>query len=309
MIQGLKLINLPPASPLAKEPCGDAFILKTCQRTMIIGHNIVPLLYVDSALKETQYDVFNEEDAYLYLLETICGLKSKVLAENEVTGQFKDAYLEYLAHDQRNPLIMNVLEKLFKDAKEVRSQYLYAVGQQSYAGLSRQFLKSKKNSGRVLLVGSGKLTRDLIKLLDKNYELFVTARNEQKIKELLKEYPDKIIKTVSWLDYSAYETFELIVNTIGAETILFNENFFKNWSGANGEVFVDLGSPSVLKTNFTQKQGLYRLPDVFAHANYLNEQKDLKVKNARAHIEKLVIKRKKSFSLNYPFGWEDLQFV
>lgn len=307
MIQGLKLINLPSGSPLVKETSGDVFILKTCQRTILVGHNLAPLEYVNKA---HDFDLYEDESAYLFLLETICGLKSKLVAENEITGQFKDAYLEYLKHSFKGPLIMNVLEKLFKDAKEVRTLYLHNVGQQSYAGMSRRFLQQKKKCGKVLLVGSGALTRDLVKLLDKHYEIFITARNEEKIKDLLKEYPQKNIKTVGWKDYSSYETFELIVNTIGAEdVVLFNQNFFKNWKQAQGEIFVDLGTPSVLRTDLSDKHGVYRLEQVFREAKVLEEEKEQKVEKARDHIAYLVEKRKTTFSLNVPFGWEDLQFV
>lgn len=307
MIQGLKLINLPSGDPLLKEVEGDVFVLRTCQRTILVGHNLAPFQYVNS---RADMEVHEEEMAYQFLLETICGLKSRLVAENEITGQFKEAYLTYLKNSFKAPLIMNVLEKLFKDAKEVRTLYLHNVGQQSYAGMSRHFLKQKKKCGKVLLVGSGSLTKDLIKLLDKHYEIYVSARSEEKIKELLKQFTHKSIKTVSWKDYSSYETFELIVNTIGADdTTIFNDVFFKNWKKAQGEIFVDLGTPSVIKTEMSEKHGVYRLEHVFKEAQKLEKEKEQKVEKAKDHIVKLVEKRKLSFSLNVPFGWEDLHFV
>ena len=77
---------------------------------------------------DRDYQEYEGQMAYMFLLETICGLKSRMLGENEIVSQFKEAFALYLAKEDKNPYIIQVFEKLFKDAKEIRTKYLDRIG-------------------------------------------------------------------------------------------------------------------------------------------------------------------------------------
>jgi glutamyl-tRNA reductase len=134
MIQNLTVINL-KANSATSPSRGDVFILKTCQRTLILGIGEAPFLHLrKNALKEDVItDIFEGINAYTFLLETICGLRSEVLAEYEVVSQFKDAYQEFLKLPERHNHLIQVLEKLFSDNKKVRTDHLTEIGQLTYA--------------------------------------------------------------------------------------------------------------------------------------------------------------------------------
>ena len=121
---------------------------------------------------------------------------------------------------------MRVLEKLFKDAKEVRKKHLIKIGQQSYAGITRRIIQSKYDKGDVLILGSGQLARDSIKHLMKKYNIFVSARNDEKVQELISDFPNINIRPVAWKDYSSYNNFNSYVNTIGCSSVIFTDDFF-----------------------------------------------------------------------------------
>jgi glutamyl-tRNA reductase len=309
MISGLKVINLPAGTHVETPNQGELFILETCQRTLVIGFNFVPFHHIGEIIDDMETYVGTH--AYTYLLETICGLKSKLLGENEITSQFKKSYSSYLSNEVTNSQIMSILEKLFKDAKQIRTSFLKEIGQQTYAGISRKLLMESTQSGEVLIVGSGALAEDLLKLLDRRYDVAITARNPEKVKKLIERYPKMNIKHVSWEDKSAWTQYSNIMNTIGSNTVLFNHGFFRSWDEQNGDsrLFVDLGSPSVLETSYSIEQSVYRLDDIFHFGETLNQKKQQKVQKAQAAIEELVIKRKNSFALSFPFGWEELQFA
>src|SRR3989338_2551264 len=112
MLKQLTLINYPAHIPLGFNPTAPYFVLKTCQRTLLInlGENEV------ANLPKGCEKVLGTE-AYQYLLEIICGLKSKLLGENEIVNQFKIAYKEYSQHPKRQTRLIVILEKLFKDSK------------------------------------------------------------------------------------------------------------------------------------------------------------------------------------------------
>ncbi|MBP9681526.1 MAG: hypothetical protein KBD76_08985 [Bacteriovorax sp.] len=309
MIKGLTVINLKAAAQV-RASNGEVFILKTCQRILVIGCGKLPFYHLED--QNDIRDMYNGDQAYIFLLETICGLKSEVLAEYEVVGQFKEAYQAYAQMPFKNNHILTLIEKLFQDSKKIRTEYLTEIGQLTYAGIARKLIYSHTRTGEVLIVGSGNLAEDLIKLLKKKHRVFITARNEEKVQSLAMEHSLEIIP---WSDYSTYKKFHSIVNTIGSEEILFNEDFFSDWSQSSplnvidSKLFIDLGSPSVINTHLSQADGVLRLEDIFRQSAKMNIEKMEKIKRAKESIVKLCENRRQTFSLSHPFGWEELQLA
>lgn len=319
MIDNLTVINL-KAQAKVRPTNGEVFVLKTCQRTLILGFGELPFYHLDD--QNDIRDMYKGSEAYIFLLETICGLKSEVLAEYEVVCQFKEAYQQYALLPFRKNHILTVLEKLFQDSKKIRTEHLTEIGQLTYAGIARKLIHSRFHDGDVLIVGSGNLAEDLIKLLKKKHRVFITARNAERLATLASEHNLEII---SWKDYGIYLKFNSIVNTIGTEEILFDENFFQAWTH-NGEtkpsgiktsllndrdskLFIDLGSPSVINTTLSEADGVLRLDDIFRQSAQMNIEKMEKIARAKASIVKLCENRRHSFSLSHPFGWEELQLA
>lgn len=309
MIKGLTVINL-KAQAQVRPTNGEVFILKTCQRILIMGCGKLPFYHLED--QNDIRDMYNGDQAYIFLLETICGLKSEVLAEYEVVGQFKEAYQAYTQMPFKNNHILTLIEKLFQDSKKIRTEFLTEIGQLTYAGIARKLIYSHTKTGEVLIVGSGNLAEDLIKLLKKKHRVFITARNNEKVQTLASEHSLEIIP---WLDNSAYTKFQSIVNTIGSEEVLFNEDFFSDWSQSSplnvfdSKLFIDLGSPSVINTCLSQKDGVLRLEDIFRQSAKMNIEKMEKIKRAKESIVKLCENRRQTFSLSHPFGWEELQLA
>jgi glutamyl-tRNA reductase len=227
-------------------------------------------------------------------------------------AQFKEAYENYKQLEGKNSHLMNIMEKLFKDAKQIRMKYLYEIGQHSYAGISRKIIEKcgvTSENETILIFGSGSLALSAIKLLKKKYRLIITARNEQKVKEICREFK---IESIPWGNWDQYLEQKNILNTIGAkETTLFTQAFFVRWmekhEGKN--LFIDLGSPSVVNTSLSVQENVYRLEDVFERGAMLEKVKESRVNEAAKAICNLTEQRRSSFTINFPFGWEELQFV
>jgi glutamyl-tRNA reductase len=305
MIDRLTVINL-SANANIKPSNGEVFILKTCQRSLIIGFSHLPYFYIENneSIKETYTGI----QASVFLLETICGLQSAVLAEYEVVSQFREAYQAYQNLSEKNSHILQILEKLFQDSKKVRTDFLTEIGQFTYAGIARKLVHQSGAADKVLILGSGNLAIELIKLLKKKTRIFLSARNVTKTLELAEQ---NNLEIIPFRDNAHYEEFPLIINTIGTNEIFFDAEFFNRWHRLHipNQLFIDLGSPSVINTSLTEREGVIRLQDIFKHSAKLNAEKSLKIDNAKAAIGKLVEKRRDDFTLNYPFGWEELQFA
>ena len=181
MLSCLNIYNMPPVE-LPRNVFEGFFTITTCQRTLIVGleeikHHIGPnVMHIKGS------------EAYGYLLETITGLKSQVLAESEIVCQFKSAFKSYLETTKRDGRLITILEKLFKDNKDIRSLFLKNIGQQSYTGISKKILLNKSSYNEVLILGSGTLAQALIKLLSKKFKIFLSARNLQKVDELKRQF-------------------------------------------------------------------------------------------------------------------------
>jgi glutamyl-tRNA reductase len=305
MIDRLTVINL-KANATIRPSLGEVFILKTCQRSLIVGFGHLPYHYVES--NDSIQEVFTGTNASVFLLETICGLKSCVLAEYEVVNQFREAYQAYAALPEKNCHILQTMEKLFQDSKKIRTEHLTEIGQLTYAGIARKLIHKSGAAESVLILGSGALAEDLIKLLKKKTRIFISARNIARVNELAELYDLSIIP---FRDTNTYEMFPLIVNTIGTKEVLFDEAFFDKWMHLHipNQLFIDLGSPSVIKTSLTEAQGVMRLEDIFKQSTQMNVEKVEKVNKARDAINILVETRRSHFTLNYPYGWEELQFA
>jgi glutamyl-tRNA reductase len=277
MLNSLKLWNFPSGHHTQIVMGPSLFVLKTCQRTMLLTLDQFPSLAdvtLDQRIEGTA--------AYQFLLETICGLKSRLIGENEIVGQFKTAYQEYAQQPERDARLMLVLEKLFQDAKSIRSQYLVGLGQKTYAALTRKHFISEYKAKRVVVIGSGQLAQDLINQLKKKAQVVICARNQEKVQELAKLHQLEIIP---WDQRLSLTKEAFICNTIGIEDVLFDQDFFQAWSDLHAKkLFVDLGSPSCIQTLFSSSQNVLRLQDILSEGAIIESQKRVQLEEARLSL-------------------------
>lgn len=282
MLQGLTLWNFPAGTLDPVDLTPGSFILSTCQRTMVLSMNHDPL---KSSPTLPAHELVTGEAAYLYLLETICGLKSKLIGENEIVGQFKEAYKLYASTTLKDTKLLTVLEKLFKDAKDIRTQYLIGISQKTYASLTRRHFQ-KARALHVVIVGSGMLAEDLINQLKKKMRVSICARNTERATELAAQHK---ITAIPWENRHELVNESYIANTVGANQVLFDEEFFANWEKG---LFVDLGSPSVLQTKLGVADGVIRLQDIFDEGAVVESQKEQQINLAREAMISITHKRK-----------------
>lgn len=259
----------------------SAFVLKTCQRTLVLDYKL-------HSMNSIQAD-YQGRDAYFYLLEVICGLKSKLVGENEIVGQFKTAYKSYVKSELRNNYLITILEKLFKDAKQIRTDHLLGLSQKTYASIARKKIVNQARASEVLVLGSGQLAEDLINQFKKKTTVYISARNLEKANKLAQMHDLHIIP---WKNSHLYLNFPYIANSIGFNGELLGDEFFSKWdSKFEDKLFVDLGSPSCINSELGLDNGLMRLEEVFKEGAVHESHKINQIKNARSAMTKLTEKR------------------
>lgn len=285
MVNALNLWNFPAGNTPELVERAATFELRTCQRTLILSYATRPFGPQDLPLHERA----EGQEAYLYLLETICGLKSKLLGENEIVAQFKDAYHQFTQNPQRDGRLLLILEKLFKDAKEIRTEHMVGLGLKTYASITRRHIAGRMRAEKVLILGSGQLAEDLINQFKKHCTIYLSARNKARVNELAELHG---LNVVPWNDKPGWSEFPFIANTIGFEGVLLDESFFSVWQARHlGRLMIDLGSPSCLKTSLAASTGLLRLEDILAEGAIVEDQKLERLQLARLAINDIALRR------------------
>jgi glutamyl-tRNA reductase len=165
MLQDLVILHRPKPGLIVS----DRFpVWTTCLRTLaFVGHETPAL--------QTGDELYTRNDAYRFLLEVICGLRSPVAGETEVFGQFK-AFARLWS--ERDPRRLALIQRLLNDAKAVRSEHLSHLGTQSYGGWLRKNLRSD----RIHVLGAGQLAGEILPYLKKQGQVVIHARRPETVK-------------------------------------------------------------------------------------------------------------------------------
>ncbi len=159
-----------------------AFIIRTCQRTIILSKTDLPAMNTRRS--------FEGSNAYDFLLRFACGLESEIKGETDVFGQIKTAYKELQIE---NPSLathfQSIFLKLFEDTKEIRAEFLHGIGGNNYGTLARRLLNPKTDE-RVLILGAGQISKSVAPYFADS-KLTIFNRSETRLLELKTELAQK----------------------------------------------------------------------------------------------------------------------
>ena len=162
-------------------------ILSTCNRVEFYfhGYDISTVAKEVCAYKGMNYDLFKtcmniytEDGAMLHLYRVAAGMESKILGEDEILGQVKDAY--YLAHDivKLSYEMHTIFQGAITSAKKIKTETLMSKSSVSIGTLVASFV-AQRNAKRVMMIGvSGKIGTIVAKniLSYGNAEVMATTR-------------------------------------------------------------------------------------------------------------------------------------
>ena len=271
---------------------------ETCLRRIILLNRIEG----DSLLKSGVgvSEIYQGKDAYRFLLEVVCGLRSPLIGETEVLGQFRNFY----ARARFPPTswgwaIRQIASNLIVDAKLVRQRHLEGMGSHCYGGLVRQHLKGISS---VALIGAGQLASEIIPWIVRKAGLTVFCRDPARAQELNSTFPQinvaKFAMTPAAVDDK--EMGLVIAAPLGAHEI-------ENWVQLQSTRFVkavDLRGEATFDP-LRLSSPVIELPDIYSAAKPGRRDATASVAAARAEIL-LAAERQANQAQFRPFGWEDL---
>jgi glutamyl-tRNA reductase len=294
---------------------GSSFVLfETCLRKIYfydttrfdstVG-DLLCELQASQSNKNDNFDIFENQKAYQFILEVISGLKSNIKGETEIFGQFKLFYEQFkLKNLESSSFLDQVFSQLIQDCKFLREKHIKNWGSQSYGSLTRKLL-DKQNP--LLVIGKGQLAREMAPWLTQIPSKYLVVRDlQKKIDPEFQDFSQVLINDMSAISYSGR------INLVIAAPLTHKEleSFMKSLKDRGlaihkvvdwrGGVELPINDESEIK-----KENYFHLSDIKNTLAESEETLNEKIKIVQIEISKMIEKFGKKVQL-YPWGWDDI---
>lgn len=212
----------------------EVVIISTCNRTEIYFNGsysgeeglkkIFEIFNWDLNLKKYCF-YLEEENTIKHLMEVVSGFHSRILGEDQILGQIKNAYKQALKLNS----VKSELQRLFQDAitcgKRFRTEgklYEIPVSSSSIAVNESMLIGAK----RFMVIGYGEVGKLVVKYaLAHNIEsLILVVRNVEKVQEIL----DSRVKVMNYEDgREVIDSVECIISCTSAPHLIIEEKHIK----------------------------------------------------------------------------------
>jgi glutamyl-tRNA reductase len=293
----------------------DYFPIDTCQRRVAVCNGAETLAL---ARQEFPHDgaleTFEGAEAYAFLLRFAAGLESKLVAETEIFGQIKTAWQQFL--ERHSPLGCHLsawMQRLFQDAKEIRSQHLSKLGSASYGSQARRLLGDQAAGGPTLLVGAGQLAQSVAPWLPGS-ELWIWNRSRDRAVELARELakrdpnrPVRVIDAGSEAELAAWRAARNVIVCVPADAAHDTARVaaWNQRSDRAGRV-IHLGLGAAGGAPWNALAELVSLGALFEMLQTQSEQRRRHIERAGRACQEKAMLRSLGANSSHPHSWEDL---
>ena len=234
------------------------FGLSTCNRTEIyfygekgVENDVLKLTKEAlniSDIPDKNFYIYDSLKALEHMCRVCCGIDSQVVGEQEIFGQFKNAYNSAKVFKIVGKELMIYVEKVFEIAKKVRTETKIGINPLSVSGLSFNLVKEifeNPENKQVLVIGGGDLAKSIIKnLFDKGLRS-ISAINRT-IKEIKISEDFSIIPMPLNLVHREIVNADIVICSASSLTPIIGkgavENALKN-RGNKPMMIIDLAVP------------------------------------------------------------------
>jgi glutamyl-tRNA reductase len=232
----------------------DGFVLSTCNRTELYFKNADPKVVL-SCWAETlglhklpadkRYHHFGSA-AVAHLFRVACGLDSKILGDNEIIGQLKEAFLFHKENYQMGGVWERIVNMAIECSRQVRKGTDFNTGSISTPYRIAKIIQQEGNAGApVLLVGAGEMIQLCLKYFKKILplqKLVIANRSIDNARQLADGYG------ADYFHFGQLESemrkFPIVIAALQLERPFFHAGYLKK---DGPQLLFDLGIPC----NFT----------------------------------------------------------
>lgn len=288
----------PVENDLHKAIGSEAQLWSTCLRQILfVPGSVWSAGVVDTASAD---EIYQGQQAYQFLLEIVCGLRSPLIGETEVQGQFKQFIARLQAeapHFWAN--YAHLFQGLLAESKKIRSSHLVNLGSQSYGSLLRRRLVDQE---QVTLIGAGQLVADLLPWLKKLKKIDIYTRRTEAAEKLKLGFPQLAIAPLDEISMIQSHSVLVIAAPIPNQRLmtLMSGSQIKNIIDLRGEYTLDGEHLAILRVeNYEPLQQL--MGEIEKDQHKISQR----VRSAEQMIRALGNLFSQKIFLR-PGGWEDL---
>lgn len=245
-------------------------------------------------------EIFKGKDAYNFLLEVVCGLRSPLVGETAVMGQFREFCAKAkFPSSEWGWFLRRTTSDVLVDARRIRYRHLEGLGSQSYGGMVRQHLKGIPS---VFVLGAGQLAQEILPWLAGKTDVTVFYRNALRAESLMKEHP--AVRLALFTEAAAQQETRETAIVIAAP---LNADEIDTWIRLQPTPFttaLDLRGEAE-SDPFHASFPVVRLSEMFAALKSERPKMAARVAAARAEIQQAAQRLTEQAQFR-PFGWEDL---
>ncbi|MDU5106962.1 glutamyl-tRNA reductase [Clostridium sp.] len=285
----------------------EVVILSTCNRTEIYYKGslkgkesvckIFEVLEWDIKLNENCF-YLEEIDTVKHLMEVVCGFHSKILGEDQILGQIKEAYFSSIEAEAVN----NELQRLFQEAitcgKKFRTEgKLYEIPVSSASISVSEAMKN--NAKKIMVIGYGEVGKLVLKYALSNdiEELKLVVRNVDKVTDI----SDNRVKVMKYEDArEIINNMDCVISCTSAPHVIIEK---KHINEVGKEIIIfDLAMPRDIDEGIKEYSRV-KLYDIDEISSIDDENKNLR-KEKMLEFKSII----KEHIANY-LKWKDLREV
>jgi glutamyl-tRNA reductase len=279
---------------------------KTCNRYEIyyLGNNtfnnkILNILINKCNINENNIYYYKNNECIEYLFNTSAGFNSKIFGENEILSQLKEKHIKL--KETNNKYLTKLFEHALNNGKEIKTKTNISKKHISISSLTYDLIKNISNnhntklSLNLSLVGSGKIVRSILKILQKDNYSFI-----KKINIINHNLESAIVLKKEFLTYKIniytlnncediLNDSDIIITATSSNKFLLDKNSIKN---RKYKYLIDLSLPKNINPNIKDLLNikLYDLENINENKNINIKSREKELNNSLMYIKKNIIK-------------------
>lgn len=284
----------------ANEALQKKLVWQTCRREILFCDEH---LYRHNIQLFDQYEIYENIEAEAFLIEVLCGLKSPLVGETEVFGQFKNWWQSLDSHHFKQKFNGRI-QHLYSVVKKIREESLCGMGSQSYGSLLRkkieEYERAHIQNTVIDFIGAGQLVQEMVPWVQKKWTYQVRCRQPAKARH---QHALSLARHIQPLDELTPVSPVLVV------AAPLSHQDLQSWI-----IRQDVGAETAV-FDFRHDSATSPLKNKFKHYVTLNDL-TLEVQEQRAVIETQVrqahqtirnwVQSEMNRAQVRPFGWDDL---
>ncbi|MGB5108111.1 MAG: glutamyl-tRNA reductase [Candidatus Zixiibacteriota bacterium] len=237
---------------------------------------------------------YSGREAVAHLFRTTASLESLVVGENQIAGQYKDAYMEALASGLAGATLKDISEEALLVAKKVKRDTEIGLGAVSMASLAADELAAYLNPADnpvIALVGTGAMTLKLAHYVQDNKlgKLLFVNRTAEKADTLAQQFDGNAISLTDFIDSRV--PVDAILSATAATEAIFDAEFIDSMPERTKPVLcIDLAIPRDFGNEFNNnpKVKLVDIPYLRSKCNGNLRQKFVETSKANEIVRDAV---------------------